>query len=39
MLPIRDAIVRRPAAFVGDVVGLGAILVLFAAALHLPALL
>lgn len=39
MTPIRDLIARRPLSLVGDVAGMGAIVALLAAALHLPAIL
>lgn len=39
MTTIRRQMVRRPAALVGDAAGLGAIVLLFVAALHLPAVL
>lgn len=39
MTELRQLIVERPAAMVGDVAGAGAIVLLLIAALHLPALL
>ena len=39
MTPIRHIVSRRPATLVGDAAGMGAIVLLFVAALHLPAIL
>jgi hypothetical protein len=39
MTPLRDLIAQAPGAFARDVMGAGAIALLFAVALHLPALL
>lgn len=39
MMPIRTIVVRRRAALIGDAAGMGAIVLMFFAALHLPALL
>ena len=39
MTPIRTLVADRPAALIGDTAGLGAIVILFLAALHLPAIL